>query len=71
MRSIINISLTQSLNQIVTDAVSSGRYSSKSEFFRCLLRKWIDGQLVGELKQSEEEMKAGKGKLLKSLKDLR
>jgi len=71
MRTVINISLPVSLYQIVEEAVDEGNYASKSEFFRNLLQMWIEGRLLAGLKQSRDELKKGKGKLLKSLKDLR
>lgn len=71
MRTIINISLPSQMSSVVTDAVKSGDYASKSEFFRALIRNWMENRLVLELKQSQKELKQGKGTLLKSLKDLR
>lgn len=71
MRTIINISLPSQMSTVVTDAVKSGDYASKSEFFRALIRDWMENRLVSELKQSQKELKLGKGALLKSLKDLR
>lgn len=71
MRTVINISLPKQMAHVVEDTVSSGRYASKSEFFRSLLRMWMENKLVGELKESRQEFEVGKGKLLKSLKDLR
>lgn len=71
MRSIVNISLPVQLTNIVEKEVATGKYSSKSEFFRTLLRSWIDGRLVLELEKSRDELKSGKGKLLRSLSDLR
>lgn len=71
MRSIVNISLPTPLNNIVEKEVATGKYTSKSEFFRTLLRSWIEGSLVVELEKSRDELKSGKGKLLRSLSDLR
>lgn len=71
MRAVVNISLPQRLNTLVDEAVEEGRYSSKSEFFRELLRSWIGGELKLRLDESRKELKSGKGKLLRSLKDLR
>lgn len=71
MRAVVNISLPSQLSSIVEREVSSGRYASKSEFFRDLLRMWIEGRLAAELDRSREELKAGRGKLLRSLSDLR
>ena len=70
MRSIVNISLPVQLTNIVEKEVGTGKYTSKSEFFRMLLRSWIEGRLVLELEKSRDELKSGKGKLLRSLSDL-
>ena len=71
MRNIMTISLPLPLTNIVEKEVKRGNYTSKSEFFRYLLRQWIEGKLNYELDQSRKEMQQGKGKLLKSLTDLR
>lgn len=55
----------------VERAVATGEYATKSEFFRTLIRNWSEQKLANELSQSRLELKQGKGKLLKSLKDLR
>ncbi len=67
----MNISLPTQLNSIVEKEVSKGHYSSKSEFFRNLLRLWIEGKLASDLAESRNELIAGKGKILKSLSTLR
>ena len=71
MRNIVNISLPPKLNQEVERALESGQYASKSEFFRHLLRLWKEEQTLKELQESEREIASGKGKILKSLKQLR
>ena len=71
MRSIMTISLPLPLTSIVEKEVKRGNYASKSEFFRYLLRQWMEGKLAYELDQSKKEIQGGKGKLLKSLPDLR
>lgn len=71
MRTIVNISLPKELYREVEKAVKSGRYSSKSEFFRSLLRLWKEQELLDEIRESEKEFAAGKGRVLKSLKELR
>jgi putative addiction module CopG family antidote len=71
MRNIINISLPKELSREVEKAMKSGRYASKSEFFRDLIRLWQEDQLFQELRKSQKEIAAGKGKVLRSLKDLR
>ncbi|MEK7536824.1 MAG: ribbon-helix-helix domain-containing protein [Patescibacteria group bacterium] len=68
MRNIINISLPQELTKIVKKEVRVGNYASVSEFFRHLLRTH---ELAQELEKSRREFEAGKGKTLRSLKDLR
>ena len=71
MRKVINISLPQTLSKTVEEAVKSGQYATKSEFFRHLLRIWIEGRLLKELNESRKEIASGKGKFLRSLKDLK
>lgn len=67
----MNISLPSPMAKTVRIAVKTGSYSSISEFFRYLLREWQEGKLLKELNESRLEISAGKGKVLKSLKDLR
>jgi Arc/MetJ-type ribon-helix-helix transcriptional regulator len=71
MREVINISLPSTMAKTVKLAVKKGEYASTSEFFRTLLRKWQEESLLEELRESELEIKNGKAKKLKSLKDLR
>ncbi len=71
MRNIINISLPEKLVEAVEENVKKGNFSTKSEFFRMLIRLWMEGRLVEELEGSRNELRRGRGKLLKSLKDLR
>ena len=60
-----------SLKRSVDLAVKEGNYASVSEFFRDAVRIWENNQLVKELKESQRDARAGKVKLLHSLKDLR
>jgi Arc/MetJ-type ribon-helix-helix transcriptional regulator len=71
MREVINISLPAPLVKTVKSAVKKGNYASTSEFFRHLLRDWQEEKILSELKESKMEIAAGKGKTLKSLKNLR
>ncbi len=72
MRTVVNISLPNQLASKVDKAVSGGDFASKSEFFRLLLRNWLEeNEIVEELETSRKELKTGSGKRLKSLKDLR
>jgi putative addiction module CopG family antidote len=70
MRTIMNISLSPQLGSIVEAEVKSGKYASKSEFIRSLLRNYAETKLAGELEESRSELNSGRGKLLKSLSDL-
>ncbi len=71
MRSVINISLPSELSAIVEEHIKDGKYATKSEFFRYLLRLWTEGKLLEGLIESRQELLEGKGKILKSLRDLR
>jgi len=71
MREIINLSLPKAMAKSVDDVVKEGNYASRSEFFRELLRSWMEGKILKELTESQKEIANGKGKILKSLKDLR
>jgi len=71
MRSIVNISLSKELVSDLDKAVKKGKYSSKSEFLRELIRERIEQEdLLRRVRISEVEFKAGKGKILRSLEDL-
>ncbi|MDO8470070.1 MAG: ribbon-helix-helix domain-containing protein [bacterium] len=71
MRNIINISLPSELAKKVECAVASGRYATKSEFFRDLLRLWDEEQVLQELREAQRDIARGKGRILHSLKSLR
>lgn len=71
MRKVINISLPKELALSVERMVKKGNYATRSEFFRDLLRMKIEGRILRELAESKKELACGKGKLLKSLRDLR
>ncbi len=71
MRTIVNISMPAALAEEVTKAVKEGNFASKSEFIRDLLREWKMRRLLIDIQQSRKEIAQGKGKVLKSLKDLR
>ena len=71
MRNVINISLPEQMVEAVEAGIKSGHFATKSEFFRSLIRLWMEGKLMIELKESRKELRQGKGKILRSLKDLR
>lgn len=71
MRNIINISVPAILkNEIEREAKASG-YVSVSEFFRAVMRERKMNLLLQEIEESRREILAGKGKVLRSLKDFR
>ncbi|OIO47068.1 MAG: hypothetical protein AUJ31_00530 [Parcubacteria group bacterium CG1_02_39_15] len=71
MRDVINISLPKKLNREIEKVIKKERYSTKSEFIRELLRLHLEDELLHTVKESEQEIRAGKGKVLRSLRDLR
>lgn len=71
MRTIINISLPKELNEVVKRAVKRGKFATKSEFFRNLVRMWEEEQVLAEIEESRADIKAGRFQRLKSLADLR
>lgn len=72
MRDIINISLPAATAKMVRREVKKGKYASISEFFRSILRDYEEeSKFLTELEKSQKEFKAGKGVVLRSLKDLR
>ena len=58
------------LKKEVERVVKEESYSSVSEFFRDAIRAWREEQLYQSVLQSEKEFAQGKGKRLRSLKDL-
>ena len=70
MRNVVNISLPPSLNKLIDREVRKEGYASKSEFFRYLLRLWKDKKLADQLEKDRQNFDKGKGKVLKSFKDI-
>ena len=54
----------------VESVVRERNYSSISEFIRDAIRAWEDEDLYQSVLKSEKEFAQGKGKRLRSLKDL-
>ncbi|MEA2092651.1 MAG: ribbon-helix-helix domain-containing protein [Patescibacteria group bacterium] len=71
MRKIINISAPKEVDKKIDQAVKKHNFTSKSEFFRYLFRRWEEEKELEELQKSIQEVNQGKVKKLKSLKDLR
>lgn len=71
MREVINISLPKELDREIEKIIKRGRYSTKSDFLRELIRERVaEEDLLARIEKSEAEFRAGKGRILRSLKDL-
>lgn len=70
MRNIITISVPPSVKKSVDSIMKENKYASVSELFRDAVRSLEDAALIKSIMESELEFAAGKGKKLRSLKDL-
>jgi len=70
MRKTLNISMSPLQQKNVKRMIKDYNYASTSEFFRDAVRALADEKLVKDMMESEREFAAGKGKVLRSLKDL-
>jgi len=70
-RNILNISLPVKMAQRIKREAKEGGYASVSEYIRYILREHDEQQELRLLEESRAEMRAGKGKVLRSLRDLR
>ena len=70
MRTIVNISMPASLKKEVDRAIQKGSYASTSEYFRHAIRALKEKELYESVMRSEKEFAHGKGKKLRSLRDL-
>ena len=50
--------------------VKTGKFATKSEFVRHMIRLWNTNKLAEELKEAKKDFEVGKFKKLRSLKDL-
>ncbi len=71
MRQVINISLPPEMAKELKANFKKEGFATVSEFFRHLLRLWNTYKLAEQIKKDRKEFEAGKGKVLRSLKDLR
>jgi Arc/MetJ-type ribon-helix-helix transcriptional regulator len=71
MREILNISLPKEMVVQIKKGVKEGGFSTTSEYMRHLIRLENTRRLVEEIEISRQEFKNGKGKVLRSFKDLR
>ncbi|MDD5318478.1 MAG: ribbon-helix-helix domain-containing protein [Candidatus Pacebacteria bacterium] len=71
MRTIINISLPKEMAKFIKQEARDGGFASTSEFIRHVIRSWNTLRLAEQLKKDTKLFEQGKGKVLRSLKDLR
>lgn len=71
MRSIISLSLPAETVKMIKREVKKNKYVSVSEFFRALLRDYEEDKILYKVNESRREIREGKGKTLKSFKDLK
>jgi Arc/MetJ-type ribon-helix-helix transcriptional regulator len=70
MRNIMTISVPPSVKKSVENMMKEYKYASMSELFRDSIRSLEEDQLINSIEESEREFAAGKGKRLRSLRDL-
>ncbi len=70
MRTTLNISMPPTLKKSVDQMIKDYNYASVSEFFRDAISALQDEKLIKDIEESEREFAIGKGKRLRSLKDL-
>lgn len=71
MRNIVNISVPAEMAKDIKREVKAGKFASTSEFVRHLIRVWNTEQLMRTVEKSRAEIVAGRGKVHRSLRDLR
>lgn len=71
MRAIVNISVPKKIAEEVKLAAREDGFASVSEYFRYLHREEVRRKLAEELRAQTRAFKQGKGKILRSLRDLR
>ena len=71
MRAILNISVPEGVAKEIKSEVKKGGFASTSEFIRTALREYKAVRLARELHADREAFVRGKGKVLRSLAELR
>ncbi len=71
MRTIVNISVPKEVAREVKQIARKEGFASVSEYFRHLHREEARRNLARELKVQTRAFEQGKGKVLRSLRDLR
>jgi Arc/MetJ-type ribon-helix-helix transcriptional regulator len=70
MRTTSSISMPPKIKERVDYLVKTNNYASVSELFRDALRALEDEKLIEGIMESEREFATGKGKKLRSLRDI-
>jgi Arc/MetJ-type ribon-helix-helix transcriptional regulator len=70
MRATLNISMPPEQKKNVDRMIKDYNYTSASEFFRDAVRALEEDKLIQDIVESEREFSAGRGKKLRSLKEL-
>lgn len=70
MRNVITISVPPRVKKSIDSIMKENKYASVSELFRDAVRSLEDDTLIRSMIESEREFALGKGKRLRSLKDL-
>lgn len=71
MRTIVTVSLPEQVASEVKKSVKSRGFASVSEYFRHLIREERERELSQTLLRTRSEFDQGKGKKLRSLRELR
>ena len=70
MRDVINLSVPASVSKEIKREVRAGGFASTSEFFRHIWREWRAQKLARELQADRRQFELGRGRALRSLRDL-
>ena len=68
---IVSMSLPKQLDEQIEKEARTGKFASKSEFVRFLVRLWQEDKLAKEIDEAEKDIAAGRVKEIESLKELR
>lgn len=71
MRTIVNISLPEATAKEIRQSAQKGGFASVSEYMRHLVRQEKQRELAQEILRERVHFDQGKGKVLRSLRDLK
>lgn len=71
MRQAVTISIPEETLKDIQREAKLHSFANTSEFFRHMFRQWKKDHLSNDIKQGKRDLRAGKGKVLRSFKDLR